>query len=465
MEMSLSEEDAEPPMVQFFHACDPERWQTFAAALTLFAARCERGEFRESGRQELCRHVAEIHGLAPNESFSDALFALSGALGSDSPEDKAELLGKVPAFLARLALSLPALFPLGLPMLVQEKTVSVHLTRKQCAALLAAAFFGILPDTEVQTCARKRKMGPGGQRLDLPGFDLVYLLGCESEKAQCLICYFRQVASATDAFMDEVVSFSRRVAEPLASSFWQSLDKPLSTASVVDGCIEASSGNLQADFANEYLGGGALLGGNVQEEIRFIVCPECTVGMLFCECMLDHEAIFIVGSLQYSRYAGYGGSFRFDGLHHDEGGAADSLNRRGPHIVAFDALCFPSNQYSEEQILRELTKAYVACLGDIEESSGPRCEGFATGNWGCGVFGGDPQLKSLIQWLAVSAVDRRLVYFPFGDARVDDLPGVIQLIQDSGMRCRDLFEVLLGNSKRNVFARVVELVRARARRG
>lgn len=30
--------------------------------------------------------------------------------------------------------------------------------------------------------------------------------------------------------------------------------------------------------------------------------------------------------------------------------------------------------------------------------------GVVTGNWGCGAFGGDPQLKTIIQWLAVSQV-------------------------------------------------------------
>lgn len=30
--------------------------------------------------------------------------------------------------------------------------------------------------------------------------------------------------------------------------------------------------------------------------------------------------------------------------------------------------------------------------------------GIATGNWGCGAFGGDPELKAIIQWLAASQV-------------------------------------------------------------
>ncbi|KAL6586789.1 hypothetical protein OROMI_001777 [Orobanche minor] len=30
--------------------------------------------------------------------------------------------------------------------------------------------------------------------------------------------------------------------------------------------------------------------------------------------------------------------------------------------------------------------------------------GIATGNWGCGVFGGDPEIKTIIQWLAASQI-------------------------------------------------------------
>lgn len=37
--------------------------------------------------------------------------------------------------------------------------------------------------------------------------------------------------------------------------------------------------------------------------------------------------------------------------------------------------------------------------------------GVATGNWGCGAFGGDPELKSIIQWLAASQVDYLHSYF------------------------------------------------------
>lgn len=51
-----------------------------------------------------------------------------------------------------------------------------------------------------------------------------------------------------------------------------------------------------ADFANEYIGGGALNWGCVQEEILFLIYPELMVSCLFCEKMTPSEAIIIKGA-------------------------------------------------------------------------------------------------------------------------------------------------------------------------
>lgn len=40
-----------------------------------------------------------------------------------------------------------------------------------------------------------------------------------------------------------------------------------------------------------------------------------------------------------------------------------------------------------------------------------------TGNWGCGVFNGNPELKFLIQWIAVSQAERDMVYTTFGNSK------------------------------------------------
>jgi len=44
-----------------------------------------------------------------------------------------------------------------------------------------------------------------------------------------------------------------------------------------------------------FIGGGVLGHGSVQEEIRFLICPELLVSQLFSEKMLHTEAIIITG--------------------------------------------------------------------------------------------------------------------------------------------------------------------------
>lgn len=44
-----------------------------------------------------------------------------------------------------------------------------------------------------------------------------------------------------------------------------------------------------------FIGGGVLGHGSVQEEIRFLICPELLLSQLFSQQMLPKEAIVITG--------------------------------------------------------------------------------------------------------------------------------------------------------------------------
>ena len=62
----------------------------------------------------------------------------------------------------------------------------------------------------------------------------------------------------------------------------------------------------------------------------------------------------------------------------------------------------------------EIAKSYIE-----SPNAEPRVRPIATGNWGCGVFRGDPELKALIQWVAASAAGCPvIVYHTFGDRRL-----------------------------------------------
>ncbi len=40
-----------------------------------------------------------------------------------------------------------------------------------------------------------------------------------------------------------------------------------------------------------------------------------------------------------------------------------------------------------------------------------------TGNWGCGIFCGDHQLKFIIQWIAGSLTNRPIIHCPYGEEK------------------------------------------------
>lgn len=105
------------------------------------------------------------------------------------------------------------------------------------------------------------------------------------------------------------------------------------------------------------MGGGVLGLGCVQEEIRFVICPELMVTMLVTEELDDTEALIVSGIERYSKYEGYSNTFKWKGDFIDETPRDDSC-RRMTSIVAIDALYFrqPSLQFKIDNITRELNK-------------------------------------------------------------------------------------------------------------
>lgn len=88
-------------------------------------------------------------------------------------------------------------------------------------------------------------------------------------------------------------------------------------------------------------------------------------------------------------------------------------------MVAIDALSYgraKTAQFEKEQIDRELRKAY--CGFYRQGFSDENLSAVATGNWGCGAFGGDIELKSLIQLLAAAESGRAVAYYTFGDSEL-----------------------------------------------
>ena len=189
-----------------------------------------------------------------------------------------------------------------------------------------------------------------------------------------------------------------------------------------------------------------------------MINPECLVSILLCEKMKDDESILITGAEQFSSYSGYGESFKCTGPYTDIN-AIDDRKRRCVSIVAIDATYFMSSssliQYTKQNILRELNKACCGFEHIIvsDDWSASKVVPVATGNWGCGAFGGNKKMKTIIQWMAASRVGRDVKYFTFDDQRLsEEQSKIIAALLGQNMTVGQLYQLIVADhSKKDVF--------------
>eukprot|EP00455_Lapot_gusevi_P017505 TRINITY_DN1934_c0_g1_i2.p1 TRINITY_DN1934_c0_g1~~TRINITY_DN1934_c0_g1_i2.p1 ORF type:complete len:444 (+),score=70.14 TRINITY_DN1934_c0_g1_i2:58-1389(+) len=350
-----------------------------------------------------------------------------------SQTERNNFFSKTLPLIRKLALEFPQAFPEKIPFLQAQQEGSITLTRHQAACLLATAVLCLIPRLDYAN-------------LDLPGVDFrtFWSLGSFSDlsKKQCILHYFERLA--TEGIPAGSITFHRRVL-PVEAPTQQDLEAEqdaLVEFTVRDqGSIEDCPNMLSADFANEYLGGGVLQQGNVQEEIMFAECPECICGMLFCEVMKPNEAIILIGPGHFSTHTGYGGSFYFNGPHRDEL-PVDGHDRLCRAVVAIDAIvAFATNQFSDENLIREYWKAYCG-FSVPDELLAHKYDGIATGNWGCGVFGGSIPLKAMLQWLAASKSKRPITYCTFNNPAANGLAEVVQLLRSRNVTTGQLWSMI-----------------------
>ncbi|CAN9499769.1 unnamed protein product [Ophioblennius macclurei] len=307
-----------------------------------------------------------------------------------------------------LALSAPRLCTMPIPLLKSKMNHSLTLSQEQIACLLANAFFCTFPRRN----SRKSEYG------NYPEVNFYRLFEGNSlkkiEKLKTLLCYFRRV---TQNRPKGLVTYTRQALNNPPD--WESSQTLLTRLHITcEGRIEDNGyGMLQVDFANRMVGGGVTGNGLVQEEIRFIINPELIVSRLFTEALEHNECLIITGTEQYSEYTGYAECYKWKASYKDET-PRDDWHRRCTEIVAIDAIKYRHflEQFIPEKMTRELNKAYCGFYrhnANVKELSA-----VATGNWGCGAFGGDTRLKVLIQLMAAAEAGRDVAYFTFGDAQL-----------------------------------------------
>eukprot|EP01105_Mastigella_eilhardi_P019127 TRINITY_DN4482_c0_g1_i1.p1 TRINITY_DN4482_c0_g1~~TRINITY_DN4482_c0_g1_i1.p1 ORF type:complete len:319 (-),score=92.93 TRINITY_DN4482_c0_g1_i1:60-1016(-) len=215
-------------------------------------------------------HVMTVLNLdgGPSRRFFSTYLA-----GPAPPFDVQEFFTATLPFMQRLALRMPDLFPNEIPLLLSGHEGVVSLTREQVACLLVHGFFGTMPNTA--------SYAP--EYFNDYDIQFIFRRGGNDAFPLCLMHYFMRITSAMPSGK---VSYRRKLSSPCVALWAQSHQFMLPVELFGAGrLIEDSPAGLHADFANEFIGGGVLQGGCVQEEILFITCPECLVAMLLCSKM------------------------------------------------------------------------------------------------------------------------------------------------------------------------------------
>lgn len=369
---------------------------------------------------------------------------LKQVLDEDSESNYGWLLPRI----AELCIELPKMFPDSIPLLAIGTDAVVSMSQAQVACLLANAMFCTYDDHFLI-----------GQ--DYPGLNFSSLFSGKSkgkaEKLKCIISYFESYFKQDIPSLNGMLSFHRASFKTSDYPNWSNLTDVLYANGDIEmlelddtGKIEDdSAGMLQLDFANKYIGGGVLNHGCLQEEIRFVICPELLVSRLFIQVLNDNEAVLIKGAQQFTKYEGYASSFRMTGKFSDNTLRDSSLRRLNTEIAAIDATPYAGyeTQFERESLVREINKAFTGFYPSRITSD--TTTGIATGNWGSGAFGGDIHLKALIQLMAATLVPkssqevmgdssevkgRKLKYYSFGDRRfgsslIDEEDGEHPLLQ------------------------------------
>ncbi|NXH29113.1 PARG glycohydrolase, partial [Myiagra hebetior] len=347
--------------------------------------------------------------------------------------------------MVKLALCLPTICTQPIPLLKQKMNHSITMSQEQIASFLANAFFCTFP-------RRNAKMK--SEYSSYPDINFNRLFEGRSprkpEKLKTLFCYFRRVTEKSISFILFLTMIELCNKNQLAK--YTDIHINDTSYHMYDACKHF------VDFANRFVGGGVTGAGLVQEEIRFLINPELIVSRLITEVLDHNECLIITGTEQYSEYTGYAETYRWARSHEDKT-PRDEWQRRYTEIVAIDAFHFRRflDQFGPEKIRRELNKASclsnpsltLVCLqaycGFHRPNVPPQhLSAIATGNWGCGAFGGDSRLKALIQILAAAEAGRDIVYFTFGDVELmRDIYSMHTFLCEKGQTIGDIYRLLL----------------------
>lgn len=168
--------------------------------------------------------------------------------------------------------------------------------------------------------------------------------------------------------------------------------------------------SVQVGMSNAVPGGapgGVLATGKMQEPAFFASRAELLVALLVVPTLAPNEAALVQGARQFAASVGFG-----EALRAREATASEVVCAASQDLLLVDALDLRKAdapmEFSKAAVDRELLKLYAGFrLAATARTTA------VTGNWCCDAFGGDKQLKAVMQLIAASAAGvKKIVLCP-----------------------------------------------------
>jgi hypothetical protein len=275
--------------------------------------------------------------------------------------------------------------------LVAQSMCCMHGNQYDCIDIYARIVESERPSDMTELEFYKQQM-----LLNLPDPDDIYILSLE--KLKLLFNYFEQLMVKGETNLSQIITV-RRISG--ITNYLSDMERPLAEVTFVPGHMQTSD-PIKVDFANKDIGGGVLRYGCCQEELMFLANPELIGLMSLVDTLEPSDAIIVNGITQYNEITGYGYDMQFAGSYAE----ADQVPQT---IIMIDAIDYRREssykQWDKVNKYSELQKAMNGFKGCLPGSQ------ISTGNWGCGAFRGDIELKFIIQWLAATITGTNLTYY------------------------------------------------------
>ncbi|CAG7935745.1 unnamed protein product [Penicillium nalgiovense] len=367
--------------------------------------------------------------------------------------------------LVGLALQLPSLFPShSIPPLKSEETSQIILSRRQAACLVVHQFLCSLPAHPWQTesfvnlspwYSAGEAMHQGAVQAYLTALFTYFEAIAASEPDSGILHHsvedwpiiFTLIVTPEDQpyplLCNAPASLSRLAVVQLPH---QSTD--ITYLGLPDGACVIS--------ANKCVGLGAT---GTQEELHVGISPEAYPVTLLAPPLKDRQVLICQGAEAIVTTKGHGRWASLDEILH--GRPRPSSDWRNRVMLFMDALeldlvdrAHPHGGENIPDLMpgylhRELVKAYTALYSHSYRNTWKPYSFVTTGLWGCGAFGGNRQVKAIIQWYAASVANVPELRYVLGGAEQKVFGDELKRFVDKAERTRRemeprrLFDVLV----------------------